>query len=104
MKLLLVPLVGLAILAPAEAQLAAPNEAGVAMGHVHLNVRDVEAEKNFWIAVGGTPLKVGPYVDMKFPGVLIVLGLRQPADPPTGGSEGSVVNHIGFRVPNVDES
>ena len=46
MKLMLVPLVGLMLLAPAEAQLAAPNDAGVTMGHVHLNVRDVDAQRN----------------------------------------------------------
>jgi len=103
----LILILSLAILGsavPAWAQLADPNEAGVAMGHVHLNVRDVEAEKNFWIAVGGTPFKRDPYIVMKFPGVLVIIGLRPPFNPPTGGSEGSVVNHIGFRVPNLAES
>src|SRR5688572_10156274 len=33
--------------APAWAQVAAPNKAGVAMGHLHYRVRDVEANKKF---------------------------------------------------------
>ena len=35
------------------AQLAAANAAGVAMGHLHYRVRDVEANRKFWIALGG---------------------------------------------------
>ena len=31
-----------------------PNEAGAAMGHLHLNVGDVEANKKFWTTLGGT--------------------------------------------------
>ena len=58
-------------LATSLAQVAAPNEAGVSMGHVHLNVRDVEADKKFWIAMGGTPTKLDDADVMKFPGVLI---------------------------------
>jgi catechol-2,3-dioxygenase len=29
------------------------------MGHLHLVVRDVDAQKKFWIALGGTPVKNG---------------------------------------------
>src|SRR6266702_2803262 len=36
-----------------RAQLAAPNETGVTMGHVHLVVQDLEAGKKFWLAMGG---------------------------------------------------
>lgn len=88
---------------PSRAQVAAPNEMGVSMGHLHLHVKDVEPEKKFWIALGGTPMKVGAFDVMKFPGTLVFLST--PAQPePGGGSEGSVVNHIGFQVPNVQES
>ena len=42
----------------ALAQLPARNEAGVAMGHLHFNVRDPEASRKFWVegfgAVPGT--------------------------------------------------
>ena len=32
----------------AQAQLAVPNEAGLAYGHVHLNVTDMELHKQLW--------------------------------------------------------
>ena len=37
---------------PALALLAAPNEDGVSMGHVHLIVSDMEAGKKFWVTLG----------------------------------------------------
>jgi len=83
----------------AWAQLADSGSVGVAMGHVHLAVQDIEATKKFWIAVGGTPAsKLGANEVVKFPGVLILI--RKAMDPPAG-TVGSVVNHIGFLVPNV---
>jgi catechol 2,3-dioxygenase-like lactoylglutathione lyase family enzyme len=82
------------------AQLVAPNQAGVSMGHVHLNVQDIEAQKKFWIALGATPTKLGTIDVMKFPDGLIFLRKTEP----TGGSVGSVVNHVGFMVRNAQES
>lgn len=69
------------------------------MGQLHYSVRDVEANRKFWIALGGAPAKT--VVDMeavKFPGVVILLSRGEPS----GGTEGSVINHVGFRVPSVD--
>jgi catechol 2,3-dioxygenase-like lactoylglutathione lyase family enzyme len=83
-----------------RAQLAAPNDAGASMGHVHLFVQDVDAAKKFWMAVGGTPFKFGPNEGEKFPGVLILVRKGEP----TGGTVGTVINHIGFNVPNVPEA
>src|SRR5438128_1552097 len=34
------------------AQLLPPNASGVSMGHLHYKVRDVNANKKFWIALG----------------------------------------------------
>ena len=70
------------------------------MGHIHLNVKDAEANKNFWIAMGATPAKLDDADIMKFPGVLIQLRQQQP----TGGSVGSVVDHLGFQVPDIRAS
>lgn len=82
-------------------QLAAPNDAGVSMGHVHLHVQDVDAAKKFWVALGGTAENdLGANQVVQFPGVLVLLAKADPA----GGSVGSVVNHIGFLVPNVQQS
>ena len=88
------------------ADLAPPNESGVAMGHLHLNVNDVQAEKKLWLALGGTAAKQlsanANREVVKFPGVLIAIGKQK--EPPTGGSTGSVIDHVGFRVPDVQAS
>jgi len=87
----------LAAAAPAQAQLVAPNASGVAMGHVHLIVREVATHRKFWSDLGGTPVKNGTLEMVQFPGVFILL--RQGT--PTGGSVGSTVNHIGFHVKDI---
>ena len=53
LSLPLVALLALAAAAPAAAQLSRANAAGVAMGHLHYVVRDVAANKAFWVALGG---------------------------------------------------
>ena len=88
----------------AIAQPYAPNEAGVTMGHLHLNSRDVEANKKIFVALGGTALKSGDFDIVRFPGVNVYLNLRPGAAPSTGGTAGTVVNHVGFLVPNVQEA
>src|SRR5438552_14977687 len=76
-----------------------PNDAGVTMGHWHLNTRNIEATRKIFMAMGGAEVQ-GDSARVRFPGVLVIL--REQA--PTGGSVGSVVNHVGFSVPNVQES
>jgi catechol 2,3-dioxygenase-like lactoylglutathione lyase family enzyme len=78
---------------PASAQLAAPNSSGVTMGHIHLFVKDVEAQKKFWTAtMGGTVVQNGPLMLIQFPGVYIMLRQADPTGPPAG----SIVDHFGF--------
>src|SRR5260370_15259589 len=80
-------------LLPASAQLAPPNSAGITMGHIHLFVKDVEAQKKFWTAtMGGTVVQNGPLMLIQFPGVYIMLRQADPAGPPAG----SIVAHFGF--------
>ena len=87
--------------APAVAQLAPPNPAGVTMGHVHLAVTDVDAQKQFFISMmGGTLVKNGPLELIQFPGVFIMLRKAEPTAPPAG----SVVNHFGFVVKDMPGS
>lgn len=81
----------------ALAQLAAPNAAGVAMGHLHYNVRDVEANKAFWLALGGTETALGTTPAIRFPDVIVLLREAEAE----AGSEGSVVNHVAFRVQSL---
>jgi catechol 2,3-dioxygenase-like lactoylglutathione lyase family enzyme len=84
--------------APSWAQVSAPNAAGVSVGHFHYHVHDLDATKRFWVALGGVPArKIGTTDVIKFPGVLILL----EEDEFLGGAEGSVIRHIGFRVPNL---
>ena len=64
------------------------------MGHLHYQVRDVDANKRFWVALGGTPDTYAGSVVVKFPDVIVFL---TQADS-TGGTEGSIVNHVAFRV------
>ena len=86
----------------ALAQPYAPNAAGVTMGHWHLNSRDVQANKKIFVAMGGVPSTDGPRERVTFPGVVINLNLGAAnPPPPTGGTVGSVVNHVGFIVKSV---
>lgn len=80
------------------AQLYPPNAMGAAMGHLHYNVKDMEANRKFWIAMGAQPVLMGGTREvLKFPGVMVLLTQAES----TGGTEGSVINHVGFRVPNT---
>ena len=68
-----------------EAQLVDPGAGGVAMGHLHLTVPDVEAGLRFWHAFGGTSVMNGRLELIQIPGTYLLL---READP-TGGSVGS---------------
>jgi len=88
----------------AWAQPYTPNEMGVTMGHWHLNSADVEANKKIFVGMGGTHVKAGVFDIVRFPGVVVMLNLRDPKAPPSAGTDGSVVNHVGFIVQNVQDS
>ncbi len=86
--------------APAMAQLVAARTAPVAYGHHHINASDIEAHKRFWIdGLGGTAVRVGTSNAeiIRFPNVLVFLANRAPS----GGTKGTVVNHVGFETPNL---
>jgi catechol 2,3-dioxygenase-like lactoylglutathione lyase family enzyme len=72
------------------------------MGHLHYRVRDVAANARFWIALGGQPVTASRFAApgrqiLGFQDVLVVL---DPGET-TGGTEGSVVNHVAFRIPSL---
>lgn len=101
MRLLLIScLVGLLWTNPARAQLVAPGEGGVAMGHVHLVARDLEGTRKMLVALGGTPVANGSLQMIQFPGVFLLVRQAEP----TGGTVGSVVNHFGFHVKDIKAS
>jgi catechol 2,3-dioxygenase-like lactoylglutathione lyase family enzyme len=90
-----IAVLGLACVGPASAQLSPPNAAGVAMGHLHYVVHDVAANKAFWVALGGKPIVFnGTTEGALFPGLVVLLRHGESS----GGTEGSVVNHVAFRV------
>jgi catechol 2,3-dioxygenase-like lactoylglutathione lyase family enzyme len=82
----------------AMAQLSAPNSSGVAMGHLHYTVQNVEANKKFWVALGGVAGKVGSTEAVRFPDVIILLSPGTASE----GTDGSVVNHVAFRVRSLE--
>ena len=101
MKLL--TFLALAILgaAPAQAQLVQRNQLGITMGHVHLVVKDVEAQKRFWISeMGGTLVKNGSLELIQFPGVYVMLRQGEASGPPAG----TILNHFGFTVKDMPGS
>jgi catechol 2,3-dioxygenase-like lactoylglutathione lyase family enzyme len=78
------------------------NEAGVTMGHWHFASRDVDANRKIFVAMGGQALsRPGGAESVRFPGVLINLNFGKEVG--NGGTVGSVVNHVGFIVNNVQE-
>src|SRR5205823_11765583 len=83
----------------ATAQLAPYNEAGVTMGHWHLATKDVAAEQKLFLAMGGKLYMPGGQPLIGFPGLYISLVLG--TEKGEGGTVGSVVNHVGFVVDNV---
>jgi catechol 2,3-dioxygenase-like lactoylglutathione lyase family enzyme len=95
MKLLLTAALALCLATPAYAQLAPPNKAGLTFGHVQVNVRDVELHKKLWVEhFGGIVVQKGPITAIKWPGMLLILNKAEP----TGGSQGTVADHFGFKV------
>jgi catechol 2,3-dioxygenase-like lactoylglutathione lyase family enzyme len=98
MKLSHLVLVPLLIALPLRAQLATPNAAGVALGQIHLIVKDVAAERRFFIEMmGGTPVDNEKISMIQFPGVFLTFTQGDPAV----SSPGSVLNHFGVVLKDV---
>src|SRR5271157_3501116 len=84
------------------AQLSAPNQSGVSLGHLHLMVADPEAQKKLWVdLLGAEVTHVGSLELLKLPGIFIIVGKART--PPTDGTVGSTVNHVGFAVKSYAE-
>ena len=85
----------------AAAQPAPVNQAGVTMGHWHIVSKDVEANKKLFLAMGGKLYMPGGNPLIMFPGLYINLVLND--EKGDGGTVGSVVDHVGFIVDNVQK-
>ena len=83
----------------AFAQVPAFNAAGVSMGHHHLNVTDPAAHKKIWVEALGGQASGNPGLELvKLPGTFLILSLSKPS----GGSEGSSLDHFAFAVKDYD--
>jgi len=81
--------------AGAEAQVLPFNEAGVTMGHHHIMVPDVDAQRRIWVdALGGEPSGNPPLLFVKFPGAFLILSNGNG----TEGTHGSALDHFAFNV------
>jgi catechol 2,3-dioxygenase-like lactoylglutathione lyase family enzyme len=81
--------------AAAQAQVLPFNDAGVTMGHHHLMVPNVEAQRKIWVdALGGEASGNPPLLFVKFPGVFLILSNGNG----TEGTHGSALDHIAFNV------
>jgi catechol 2,3-dioxygenase-like lactoylglutathione lyase family enzyme len=80
---------------PAAAGIAAPNERGVSMGHLHYVVADVAAERDFWMRLGGTAGTTAEVESVQMPGVMILLSAGAPEAGP------SFIDHVAFRVESL---
>ena len=85
----------------AAAQPAPFNDLGVTMGHWHIASKDVEANKKLFLAMGGKLYMPGGNPLIMFPGIYINLVLGD--EKGNGETVGSVVNHVGFIVDNVQK-
>ncbi len=87
-------------MAASRVQLAAPNQMGVTMGQLYYWVRDVEANQKFWVTLGAIPVRTSEkQAVLKLQGLLILLNQGESS----GNSEGSVLNHVGFQVSNLQQ-
>jgi len=102
-KTMLVALsLGLTLLAGTAAAQPAPyNQAGITMGHWHIISKDVDANTKLFVAMGGKLFMPGGQPLIMFPGLYISLVLGN--EKGEGGTVGSVVNHVGFIVDNVQQ-
>src|SRR5271166_1533572 len=80
---------------------AAPTDGRVSNSHIHLFTKDPEVQRHFWVDImGATANKMGPDRDgYTLPKVLVIVDKGNP----TAGTEGSIVNHVGFRVRDMKD-
>jgi catechol 2,3-dioxygenase-like lactoylglutathione lyase family enzyme len=86
----------------ATSSASSPVEARVSNSHIHLFTKDPEIQRHFWVDVmGATAGKMGPDRDMyMLPKVLVIVDKGNP----TAGTEGSIVNHVGFKVRDMKDT
>jgi catechol 2,3-dioxygenase-like lactoylglutathione lyase family enzyme len=85
---------------PLHGQLAPVNDLGLSIGHMHIFPADREREAKAWLALGGQlEYNLSNNIPIGFPGIIVLIGNPRQANL---GSAGSVIDHVAFRVPNLD--
>jgi hypothetical protein len=73
---------------------------GLSMGHLHVGSPDREKEAKAWLALGGQlENNFSGNIPIGFPGVVVLVARDRPV---SGGSSGSLIDHVAFRVPDLD--
>lgn len=100
MRIFFGAMVAVVLSAPVSAQLAVPNDNGITFGHIHLNVSDPDEHARLWTQhFDGEVIQRGNLRLVKFPGFLLALREQEP----TGGTQGSVMNHFGFKIRDLQK-
>jgi catechol 2,3-dioxygenase-like lactoylglutathione lyase family enzyme len=73
----------------------------VSYSHIYLLTKNPEAQRRFWVDImGATAGKMGPDRDVyTLPTMRVMVNKGDPA----AGTEGSIVNHVGFRVRDIKD-
>jgi hypothetical protein len=101
-NVLAVAMAGLAQIGTLSAQLAPVNEMGVSIGHMHLFPGDRDRESRAWLILGGQlGNNLSNNIPIGFPGIVVLIGNNREGNL---GSQGSVIDHVGFRVPDLQAS
>jgi catechol 2,3-dioxygenase-like lactoylglutathione lyase family enzyme len=95
MKIARLALISILAAASLPAQLAPPNAVGVSLGHIHLVVKDVEAQTRFLVdMLGGTLVMNDKLSEIQFPGVYILLRQGDSSGP----NETAILDHFGMII------
>jgi extradiol dioxygenase family protein len=100
----LLTLATLSVVLPLSSQSAGTQTSKVILSQLYFNVQNVGISKKFWASLGGTPGTSRSDETVSFPGVQIHLKQIAPDEQIPAPSAGSIVNHVGFRVPNLGEA
>lgn len=84
----------------AFAQLATPNEDGLAFGHVHLNVPNIEEHVALWVEhFDGEVVTIGSELAVKFQNFIVMFEEQTPILD----SIDTAMHHFGFKLRDVDK-
>jgi len=99
MRWLLIPVSLIAASVAFFAQTAPPNPTGISAGHIHIVTPDPAAyQKAIMSVFGGQAVNAGPLTMVKLPGIFFIMTAARAGAGPSGGSKGSVADHMGFSV------